>query len=54
MRGIVIGRLLESDQRFIANTDDDAQTLAQMLQDDFLSCSGNVISNAELNTFTVA
>ena len=54
VRGIVIGRLLESDQRFIANTDDDAQTLAQMLQDDFLSCSGNVISNAELNTFTVA
>jgi len=54
VRGIVIGRLLGSDQRFIANTDEDAQTLAQMLHDDFLSRSGNVISSDGLNTFTAA
>jgi len=54
VRGIVIGRLLETDQRFIANTASDATTLAQMMQDDFLTCSGAVVSSGGMNTFTAA
>lgn len=54
VRGIVIGRLLETDQRFIANTAIDAATLEQMMQDDFLSCSGAVVSSGGMNTFTAA
>ncbi|MBL4871790.1 MAG: acetyl-CoA acetyltransferase [Robiginitomaculum sp.] len=52
--GIVIGRLLETDQRFIANTAIDATTLQQMMQDDFLNCSGAVVSSGGMNTFTAA
>ncbi|MBL4728221.1 MAG: acetyl-CoA acetyltransferase, partial [Gammaproteobacteria bacterium] len=52
--GIVIGRLLETDQRFIANTATDATTLQQMMQDDFLNCSGVVVSSGGMNTFTAA
>jgi len=52
VRGIVIGRLLETGQRFLANTNADEATLRQMMQDDFFSRTGNVISNDGLNTFT--
>jgi len=54
VRGIVVGRLLETDQRFIANTASDATTLKQMMQDDFLTRSGAVVSSGGLNTFTAA
>lgn len=54
VRGIVIGRLLETDQRFIANTREDAAVLGNMMQDDFLGCTGHVVSNDGLNTFTAA
>ena len=54
VRGIVIGRLLETDQRFIANTATDATTLKQMMQDDFLNCIGTVVSSDGMNTFTAA
>lgn len=52
VRGIVIGRLLETDQRFIANTKADGATLNQMMQDDFSGRTGHVVSNDGLNTFT--
>lgn len=52
VRGIVIGRLLETDQRFIANSCEDAETLSQMMADDFLGRAGNVVSSDGLNTFT--
>jgi len=54
VRGIVIGRLLATDQRFIANTASDATTLKQMMQDDFLTRSAAVVSSGGLNTFTAA
>ena len=54
VRGIVIGRLLKTDQRFIANTATDATTLKQMMQDDFLNCIGTVVSSDGMNTFTAA
>ena len=50
--GIVIGRLVETDQRFIANTASDEQTLRKMMQDDFLTSSGTVVSSGGMNTFT--
>ena len=52
--GIVIGRLLETDQRFIANTTSDESTLRKMMQDDFLASNGTVVSSGGLNTFTAA
>ena len=52
--GIVIGRLLETDQRFIANTASDESTLRKMMRDDFLASNGTVVSSGGLNTFTAA
>jgi len=54
VRGIVFGRLLATGQRFIANTASDETTLAQMMSDDFVCCTGTVSSSAGLNTFTAA
>ncbi len=51
-RGIVIGRLLANEQRFIANTGTEEATLERMLREEFLGRKGNVISSAGMNTFT--
>lgn len=52
VRGIVIGRLLDNDQRFVANTTSDADNLNKMLQEEFLGRTGTVQSREGLNTFT--
>ena len=54
MRGIVIGKLIANDQRFLANTANDATTLDMMLKKEFLNCVGTVTSVDGLNTFTVS
>lgn len=52
VRGIVIGRLLANDQRFVANTPNDAVTLSRMVQEEFLQRTGQVFSKEGMNTFT--
>lgn len=51
-RGIVIGRLAENDQRFVANTPNDAATLQPMVEQEYLGKAGQVTSKEGLNTFT--
>jgi acetyl-CoA C-acetyltransferase len=53
VRGIVIGRLLADDSRFIANTQGDEQTLAQLLGEEMLNRPGVVGADVNgLNLFT--
>ncbi len=53
VRGIVIGRLLADDSRFVANTQDDEQTLAQLLGEEMLNRPGLVGADMKgLNLFT--
>lgn len=54
IKGIVVGRLLETDQRFIANTPDDEASLTFMMSDEFIDCRGKVQAHEGLNTFTAA
>jgi len=51
-RGIIIGRLHGSDQRFVANTPDDMNTLRSMMTEEYLNKAGTVTSSEGLNTFT--
>ncbi|MCH8264103.1 MAG: acetyl-CoA acetyltransferase, partial [Proteobacteria bacterium] len=51
-RGIIIGRLQGSDQRFVANTPDDMNTLQSMMTEEYLGKAGTVTSVEGLNTFT--
>lgn len=51
-RGIVIGRLADSDRRFVANTPDDAATLQSMTEQEYLGRPGVVSSKEGLNLFT--
>lgn len=52
-RGLVIGRLNDG-RRFIAETPDDAQTLARMVSEDMLGARGTVSTGAEKNLFVPA
>ncbi len=54
VRGIIIGRLLANDQRFLANSTNDSTTLSMMLQEEFLNRAGTVTSVDAMNTFTVS
>lgn len=51
--GIVVGRLLENDVRFLANTPRDRATLAALEDRDGLSLRGTVRSNEGKNCFTL-
>ena len=51
-RGIVIGRLNSTGQRFVANTPNDAASLQSMVEQEYLGKSGQVSSREGLNTFT--
>ena len=51
-RGIVLGRLLASGERFIANTPNDAATLARLEREDALGLPGIVAPGAPANLFT--
>ncbi len=52
--GIVVGRLAATNQRFVANTPNDAATLADLESRDSLGRSGTVRSEAGHNRFTPA
>lgn len=51
-RGIVIGRLNLDDTRFIANTLNDPEALATMVEKEMLGAVGQVVSEDGKNTFT--
>ncbi len=53
-RGIVLGRLVASGERFIANTPADAATLARLEAEDLLAAPGQVRQQAGRNLFTPA
>ncbi len=50
-RGIVIGRLSETGQRFVANTPSDAKLLIAMTQSEQIGRKGNVSNDEEMNLF---
>jgi len=52
-RGIIIGRLDDCGRRFIANTPTDQTSFQAILNADCLGARGVVVSNNNLNTFTL-
>jgi acetyl-CoA C-acetyltransferase len=52
--GIIVGRLAATNQRFVANTSDDAATLADLEARDSLGRPGTVRSDGGRNRFTLA
>jgi acetyl-CoA C-acetyltransferase len=46
VRGIVIGRLVADNTRFIANTLSDSETLGRMMSEEMLDRSGSVTTGA--------
>lgn len=50
-RGIVIGRLAETDQRFVANTPSESGLLIAMTQSEQIGRQGNVSNNEGMNLF---
>ena len=46
VRGIVIGRLIADNVRFIANTANDTETLSRMLAEEMLERAGRVTTGA--------
>ena len=53
VRAIIVGRLLDTGKRFLANTfDGDSQTLQSMLNEDPLGRDVHVVSTAQGNRFT--
>ncbi len=51
-RGIIVGRLLDSGRRFVANTPEDAQTLAKLETIEGLGLTGRVNATGKINIFT--
>ena len=53
-RGIVIGRQLSDNARFVANTPDDAEFLHRFLSEEQLGRQGTVSQQNDLNLFEIA
>ncbi|PCJ23436.1 MAG: acetyl-CoA acetyltransferase [SAR86 cluster bacterium] len=51
-RGIIIGKVCDSSQRFVANTPDDSALLESMMEQEYLGKQGQVTSSEGMNTFT--
>jgi acetyl-CoA C-acetyltransferase len=50
---VIFGRLLETGERFIANTEKDLSVLSDLLSQDALGRLGTVVSDNGINIFTI-
>jgi acetyl-CoA C-acetyltransferase len=50
---VIFGRLLDTGERFIANTEKDLPVLSDLLSQDALGRLGTVVSNNGINIFTL-